>query len=83
MWATATGKRPGHGLVQFSPVYIFSPVDWTHKHYLVLWQSTWHWRQCCSSCCPVLEHSLYDAQDIGTMKNFDFGQGTRIQVKVF
>jgi hypothetical protein len=26
MWATATGKRPDHGSVQFGPMYIFSPV---------------------------------------------------------
>ncbi|EDR13494.1 uncharacterized protein LACBIDRAFT_322468 [Laccaria bicolor S238N-H82] len=33
MWATATGKRPDCGSVQFGPMYIFSPVDWTCKHY--------------------------------------------------
>jgi len=34
MWATATGKRPDRGSVQFSPMYISSPVDWTCEHYL-------------------------------------------------
>jgi hypothetical protein len=34
MWATATGKRPDCGSVQFSPMCIFSPVDWTCEHYL-------------------------------------------------
>jgi hypothetical protein len=33
MWATATGKRPDCGSVQFSPMCIFSPVDWTCEHY--------------------------------------------------
>jgi hypothetical protein len=33
MWATATGKRLDCGSVQFSLTYIFSPVDWTCKHY--------------------------------------------------
>jgi hypothetical protein len=32
MWATATGKRLDCGSVQFSPMYIFSPVDWTCEH---------------------------------------------------
>ena len=31
MWPTATGKRPDCGSVQFSPMYISSPVDWTFK----------------------------------------------------
>ena len=33
MWATATGKRLDRGSVQFSPMYISSPVDWTCEHY--------------------------------------------------
>jgi len=33
MWATATGKRSDCGSVQFSPMYISSPVDWTCEHY--------------------------------------------------
>jgi len=33
MWATATGKRLDCGSVQFGPMYISSPVDWTCEHY--------------------------------------------------
>ena len=35
MWATATGERMDFHSVQFSPTHIFSPVDWTCKHYLI------------------------------------------------
>jgi hypothetical protein len=35
MWATATGKRPDCGSVQFSPMCIFCPVYWTCEHYLL------------------------------------------------
>ena len=31
--ATATGKRPDRGSVQFGPMHISSPVDWTCEHY--------------------------------------------------
>jgi len=68
MWATATGKRPDCGSVQFGPMYISSPVDWTCEHYMqtmpfvigflqfenVGFDSTCHQIIMCTSCDKTL-----------------------------